>query len=332
MGSTSITTDASGTVTSELRYRAFGVTRYTSGTLPTKYRFTGQYSHTSDFDLYYYGARWYDPALGRFIQADTIIPDGVQGLDRYAYVNNSPLNYVDPSGHNPKCGPDGTYCAGGKLRSRTRPTYVDPNKLTSAGLKGYETYLKLFNDSGGWWWDDPNLGSDGNFTVRDFVTMNFYEEVANYYNSPNFSAWKEALVRSYYSWKQAMPSQKTSGNAGLLNFTYAQAGAKTRTEPSNFDGGYDPSVGLPMIQGLVDAMIDPAGTGHRDWAAGCVKDAPCRVGSYSPGGKNLDYIEEFLSQGCQPSYLLDPVGCSKNQPFLFMLDANDSAYWDQYRK
>ncbi len=47
----------------------------------------------------YYNARWYDPALGRFAQADTIVPGGVQGLDRYAYVNNSPMNYTDPSGH-----------------------------------------------------------------------------------------------------------------------------------------------------------------------------------------------------------------------------------------
>lgn len=47
----------------------------------------------------FYNARWYDPALGRFAQADTIIPDGVQGLDRYAYVNNNPLRYTDPSGH-----------------------------------------------------------------------------------------------------------------------------------------------------------------------------------------------------------------------------------------
>jgi len=45
--------------------------------------------------------RGYDPALGRFAQADTIIPNSIQGLDRYAYVNNSPLNYVDPSGHRP---------------------------------------------------------------------------------------------------------------------------------------------------------------------------------------------------------------------------------------
>jgi len=37
--------------------------------------------------------------LGRFAQADTIVPLGVQGLDRYAYVNNSPVNFVDPTGH-----------------------------------------------------------------------------------------------------------------------------------------------------------------------------------------------------------------------------------------
>jgi hypothetical protein len=41
----------------------------------------------------------YDPAIGRFTSADTIVPGGVQGLDRYAYVNNSPVRYTDPSGH-----------------------------------------------------------------------------------------------------------------------------------------------------------------------------------------------------------------------------------------
>lgn len=50
-----------------------------------------------------YTARMYDPSLGRFAQADTIIPGGVQGLDRYAYVNNAPTRFTDPSGH--KCVP-----------------------------------------------------------------------------------------------------------------------------------------------------------------------------------------------------------------------------------
>jgi hypothetical protein len=47
----------------------------------------------------FYNARWYDPALGRFAQADTVVPGGVQGLDRYAYANNNPLFYTDPTGH-----------------------------------------------------------------------------------------------------------------------------------------------------------------------------------------------------------------------------------------
>ncbi len=52
-------------------------------------------------DIYYYNARWYDPQLGRFMQADTIVPthQGTQGFDRYAYVNNNPLRYTDSRGN-----------------------------------------------------------------------------------------------------------------------------------------------------------------------------------------------------------------------------------------
>lgn len=46
-----------------------------------------------------YGSRRYDPELGRFTSPDTIVPGGVQGLDRYAYVNNNPVRYTDPTGH-----------------------------------------------------------------------------------------------------------------------------------------------------------------------------------------------------------------------------------------
>ena len=45
-----------------------------------------------------------DPYLARFAQADTIVPGGVQGYDRYAYVLNNPVRYNDPSGHNENCG------------------------------------------------------------------------------------------------------------------------------------------------------------------------------------------------------------------------------------
>ena len=66
----------------------------------TTKRFTGQY-HEVALGLYFYGARWYDPLLGRFTQADTIIPDPAapQAFNRYAYTLNNPLRYTDSSGH-----------------------------------------------------------------------------------------------------------------------------------------------------------------------------------------------------------------------------------------
>ena len=48
-------------------------------------------------------AREYLPSLGRFLSADSIVPGAgnPQALNRYAYVFNSPLGFVDPSGHDP---------------------------------------------------------------------------------------------------------------------------------------------------------------------------------------------------------------------------------------
>ncbi len=102
LGSTSITTNASGNVIAELRYKSWGETRYSSGSTPTNYKYTGQ-REEAGFGLYFYNARWYDSLTGRFAQADTIVTAGVQGLDRYAYANNSPIRYTDPTGHKPAC-------------------------------------------------------------------------------------------------------------------------------------------------------------------------------------------------------------------------------------
>ncbi len=74
LGSQSITTDNNGLNPKEIRYYPWGTERYTSGTTPTTFHFTGQRLESS-LGLYYYGARWYDPALGRFVQAETIVPN-----------------------------------------------------------------------------------------------------------------------------------------------------------------------------------------------------------------------------------------------------------------
>ncbi len=102
LGSTAITTDSLGANPAEIRYMPWGTTRYTSGTTPTTYRFTGQRLESS-FGLYYYGARWYDPYLNRWIQPDPIISNKYNStdLDRYSYVRNNPTNYIDPTGNKP---------------------------------------------------------------------------------------------------------------------------------------------------------------------------------------------------------------------------------------
>lgn len=41
-------------------YLPWGEARYSSGSLQTKYTYTGQYSNVADFGLMYYNARWYD--------------------------------------------------------------------------------------------------------------------------------------------------------------------------------------------------------------------------------------------------------------------------------
>jgi RHS repeat-associated protein len=58
--------------------------------------------------LYYYGARYYDASIGRFISADTVVQNfgNPQTLNRYSYVANNPLKYTDPSGQMAVIGED----------------------------------------------------------------------------------------------------------------------------------------------------------------------------------------------------------------------------------
>ena len=92
-------TNATGASTATQRYYPWGAQRGT-GQVTTPCRFTGQ-REESTIGLYFYNARWYDAALARFAQADTIVPEpgNPQALNRYAYTLNNPVKYTDPSGH-----------------------------------------------------------------------------------------------------------------------------------------------------------------------------------------------------------------------------------------
>ncbi len=94
-----MTTDA-GSVQEETNYMPFGEQREHTGLTLSNYKFTDQ-ELDPETGLYNYGARYYDAVTGRFVSADTIVPDysNPQSLNRYSYTLNNPLIYVDPTGH-----------------------------------------------------------------------------------------------------------------------------------------------------------------------------------------------------------------------------------------
>ena len=99
LGSSSAVTNSSGAVVAKMEYMPFGGQRSATGAMPSGYRFTDQ-ELDGETGLYNYGARLYDPVIGRFITADSIVqsPGDPQTLNRYSYCRNNPLIYTDPSG------------------------------------------------------------------------------------------------------------------------------------------------------------------------------------------------------------------------------------------
>jgi len=100
IGSSSVITDADGRPQQRLAYMPYGATQANSGTLDVRHKYTGQ-ELDAEIGLYFYNARYYDPVLGRFTQADTIVPNPAnpQTLNRYSYALNNPMRYTDPTGY-----------------------------------------------------------------------------------------------------------------------------------------------------------------------------------------------------------------------------------------
>jgi RHS repeat-associated protein len=100
LGSTSTTANADGSWNSSISYSAFGEIRASSGITASDFRYTGQLRQ-AELGLYYYVARWYDPQTAHFTQADTVVPNAgdAASYDRYTYVRNNPVRYIDPTGH-----------------------------------------------------------------------------------------------------------------------------------------------------------------------------------------------------------------------------------------
>ena len=95
--STVALTDGNGMPTDQVSYSPSGMMTYRAGTTATPFLYNGRYGVMTDSNgLLYMRARYYNPYLCRFINAD---PAGFGGgLNWYAYANGNPVSRVDPFG------------------------------------------------------------------------------------------------------------------------------------------------------------------------------------------------------------------------------------------
>jgi RHS repeat-associated protein len=123
LGSTVSLSD-SGTLQTEYSYEPFGAVAASGSSSSNEFRYTGR--EDDGTGLYYYRARYYHPALQRFISEDPI-GFAAGDVNLYAYVANAPLDFSDPSGMSLADAAIPGYCQD--------PTYISPTPELS-GRKG----------------------------------------------------------------------------------------------------------------------------------------------------------------------------------------------------
>jgi RHS repeat-associated protein len=98
LGSVRVLTIAAGAVVQTYQTDEFGIPTQTTGSIQP-FGYTGE-QRDAETGFYYLRARIYDPTVGRFLQRDRErgTPDNPLSLHRHTYVENDPINRVDPSG------------------------------------------------------------------------------------------------------------------------------------------------------------------------------------------------------------------------------------------
>jgi RHS repeat-associated protein len=90
-------TDLAGALTQRATYRPYGERLGTQAVVEAKGYIDER--HDDDTGLMYLNARYYDPAIGRFVSADPSDPTAAGvGVNRYAYAGNNPVLYLDATG------------------------------------------------------------------------------------------------------------------------------------------------------------------------------------------------------------------------------------------
>jgi len=238
LGSVSAMSDENGNlVGSVTRYTPFGEYRSGGPNPITDRAYTGQKENMADLGLYYYNARFYAPGLGRFVSADTLVPDPAspQSLNRYAYTLNSPVNFTDPTGHFTEDAIRGylwEYCAGDEScftetfnQWRGDEKWWDMLRAAQTGdvliggtfFGGDHGMFYTFQGQGqdvlnGIYWSDPygnQLTGDGYYGNRDgYILNDFFNKIEVTWDG--FIRWGGSMPSFYVRLDSPMPQETTS--------------------------------------------------------------------------------------------------------------------------
>ena len=100
LGSPVAASDESGNLKWREQYQPYGERIQNQAAAQSNSRWFTGHPHDNATGLTYMGARWYDPAVGRFYAIDPadFDEDEPESFNRYSYVGNNPYKYVDPDG------------------------------------------------------------------------------------------------------------------------------------------------------------------------------------------------------------------------------------------
>jgi len=136
-----ITTDDTAAIVMRANYKPYGEQLLSVSTVEDSKAYIGE-RQDIETGLIYLHARYYDPVLARFIQADTWDPD-LKGVDinRYAYALNDPVNKSDPNGHitSGEMEAHRLDLKGRRVQGLTFDTAYDGRKAQAGELEGYQT-------------------------------------------------------------------------------------------------------------------------------------------------------------------------------------------------
>ena len=210
----------------------------------------------------------------------------MQGLDRYAYANNSPIVYTDPSGHKPCDEELGCTVSGGNSSSgnsgsgTTNPFYVSPEEYAKAVKDGYKDsidrgmeFVNNLRNHKGWWTpyiENKSLGEAWKFVLALSYALEGYS-----FQDPEFLVYlTESIINKGGEFYQAY------GVAGLFAYVGGREALFDRNVPSGNPAwnkgtgeyhntwGFDPSDTnpyLPAPQNLLKSAVEPGGIMDQAW-------------------------------------------------------------------